>query len=94
MAVTQIWMRAGTGRAYYDKKIGGKTHSEVMRCSKRRLADHVWRIMLADERRAGTGPGGQAGATTKSGAAGPTPTASTSDKSLPGLAQHPTPAVA
>jgi hypothetical protein len=61
-------MRAGTGRAYYDKKIGeGKMHNEVMRCLKRRLADHVWRIMFADERRAGTGPGGQAGATTKSG---------------------------
>ena len=87
IAVTQIRMRASTGRAYYDKKIGeGKTHNEAMRCLKRRLADHVWRIMLADERRAGTGPGGQAGATTKSGAAGPTPTASTSERSLPGPA--------
>ena len=40
-----------TGRAYYDRKIAeGKTHNEAMRCLKRRLADHVWRIMIADER--------------------------------------------
>jgi hypothetical protein len=50
-------MRRSTGRAYYDRKIAeGKTHNEAMRCLKRRLADHVWRIMLADERR--TTPGG------------------------------------
>ncbi len=52
-ALTQVRMRGSTGRAYYDKKIAaGKTHNEAMRCLKRRLADHVWRIMLADERRA------------------------------------------
>jgi hypothetical protein len=87
IAVTQVRMRAWTGRAFYDKKIvEGKTHNETMRRSKRRLADHVWRIMLAGERRARTGPGGQAGATTKSSAAGPTPTATTSERSLPGPA--------
>ena len=44
-------MRASIGRAYYDRKISeGKTHNEAMRCRKRRLADHAWRIMIADER--------------------------------------------
>ena len=44
VALTQVHMRAGTGRAYYDHKIAeGKTHNEAMRCLKRRLADHVWR---------------------------------------------------
>jgi transposase len=51
-ALTQVRMRASTGRAYYDRKIAeGKTHNEAMRCLKRRLADHVWRIMIADVRR-------------------------------------------
>lgn len=87
VAPTQVRMRASKGRAYYDVKIAaGKTHNEAMRCLKRRLADHVWRIMIADERNARTGPGGQAGATTKSSAAGPTPTANSSEKSLPGPA--------
>ena len=51
-ALTQVRMRASTGRAYYDRKIAeGKTHNEAMRCLKRRLADHVWRTMITDERR-------------------------------------------
>lgn len=87
VALTQVRMRGSKGRAYYDMKVAaGKTHNEAMRCLKRRLADHVWRIMITDERRARTGPGGHAGATTKSGAAGPTPTANSSEKSLPGPA--------
>ena len=92
VALTQVRMRGSAGRAYYDKKIAaGKTHNEAMRCLKRRLADHVWRTMLADERRAGTGPGGHTGATMQSSATGSTPTASPSEKSLPGPAeQHPT----
>ena len=92
VALTQVRMRGSKGRTYYDMKIAaGKTHNEAMRCLKRRLADHVWRIMIADDRRARTGPGGQTGATTKSGAAGPTPTANSSEKSLPGPAvQQPT----
>lgn len=87
-ALTQVRMRGSAGRAYYDKKIAaGKTHNEAMRCLKRRLADHVWRTMLADERRAaGAGPGGHSGATLTSSAAGPSPQASSSDKSLPGPA--------
>ena len=43
-------MRHSIGRAYYDRKFReGKTHNEAMRCRKRRLADHVWRIMISDE---------------------------------------------
>jgi hypothetical protein len=39
------------GRCYYDRKIAeGKTHKEAMRCLKRRISSHVWRIMLLDER--------------------------------------------
>jgi transposase len=46
VAVTQVRMRGSAGRGYYDRKIGeGKTHNEAMRCLKRRIADHVWRLM-------------------------------------------------
>jgi transposase len=87
VALTRVRMRASTGRAYYDTKIAaGKTHNEAMRCLKRRLADHLWRLMIADERHARTGPGGHLGATTTSSAAGSTPITSSSDKSLPGPA--------
>jgi transposase len=45
-------MRNSIGRAYFDKKIAeGKTRNEAMRCLKRRLANHIWRMMIADERR-------------------------------------------
>jgi transposase len=92
VALTQVRMRSSAGRAYYDAKTAsGKTHNEAMRCLKRRLADHLWRIMLQDERHMTTGPGGHPGATTNSSAAGSTPTTSSSDKSLPRPAgPHPT----
>ena len=86
VAVTQIRMPGSRGRAYYDTKIAaGKTAREAQRCLKRRLANHIWRAMIADERRSssGAGPEGQTGATLPSSAAGPTPTASTSDQSQP-----------
>jgi hypothetical protein len=87
VAITQIRMRGSAGRAYYEAKTAaGKTHNEAMRCLKRRLADHVWRLMIQDERKVTTGPGGHPGATTNSSAAGSTPTTSSSDKSLPGPA--------
>ncbi|MFI0412427.1 transposase [Actinomadura sp. 3N508] len=56
IAVIQIRMRHTAGRAYYDRKIAeGKTPKEA----KRRLTDHIWRVMQSDERRrARTGPGG------------------------------------
>ncbi|MFF3405140.1 IS110 family transposase [Streptomyces sp. NPDC002742] len=90
VAITQIRMPGTRGHTYYQAKIAeGKTPREAQRCLKRRLADHVWRTMVADERRRTrtTGPGGQPGATSASSAAGPTPTADSSDKSLPGPAE-------
>ena len=84
VAVNQIRMPGSTGRAYYDTKIAaGKTDKEARRCLKRRLADHIWRFMIRDERQYAAGPGGQQGATMQSSAAGSTPTTSSSDKSLP-----------
>ena len=84
VALTQIRMPGSSGRAYYDTKIAArKTHNEAMRCLKRRMADHLWRLMIRDERHYAAGPGGQQGATLQSSAAGSTPTTSSSDKSLP-----------
>jgi transposase len=84
VAVSQIRTRGSAGRAYYDAKIAaGKTEKEARRCLKRRLADHIWRLMIRDQRQRAAGPGGQPGAAMQSSAAGSTPTASSSDKSLP-----------
>lgn len=86
IALTQTRMPGTRGRSYYNTKIAeGKSHKEAMRCLKRRLCDHVWRIMVTDEHchPGGAGSGGHSGATTKSCAAGSTPHASSSDKSLP-----------
>lgn len=56
VAVTQVRMRNSIGRAYFDKKIAeGKTRNEAMRCLKRRLANHIWLMMIADEQRLATG---------------------------------------
>lgn len=53
IAVIQIRMPNSPGHAYYQRKLSeGKTPKEAKRCLKRRLADHVWRVMIADERRA------------------------------------------
>ncbi|TDB71142.1 IS110 family transposase [Actinomadura sp. KC216] len=95
IAVIQIRMPRTTGRAYYDRKIAeGKTPKEAKRCLKRRLTDHIWRVMTSDERhRTPTGSGGHSGATLPSSATGSTPTAGSSDKSLPEPASgDPTPA--
>jgi transposase len=52
IAVAQVRMRNSVGRAYFDKKIAeGKTRNEAMRCLKRRLANDIWRMMIADEQR-------------------------------------------
>lgn len=92
VAVTQVRMSRSAGRAYYDRKIAeGKTRSEALRCLKRKLAEHLWRTMINDERRqprnrqrpGTTGPGGHVGAPVTSCAAGPAPMANTSDQSLP-----------
>jgi transposase len=94
IAVTQVRMRHSAGRAYYDQKLAeGKTRNEALRCLKRKLAEHIWHIMISDENRQQlkhdqtTGPGGHSGATMQSSATDPTPTASSSDKSLPGPAK-------
>ncbi|SEB45431.1 IS110 family transposase [Rhodococcus jostii] len=51
IAMVQIRMPASAGRAYYDKKIAeGKSPRAATRSLKRHLSDHVWRIMLADEK--------------------------------------------
>ncbi|WP_428849396.1 helix-turn-helix domain-containing protein, partial [Streptomyces lycopersici] len=66
VAITQIRMPGTRGHTYYQAKLAeGKTPREARRCLKRRLADHVWRTMIGDERRhtRTTGPGGQPGAT-------------------------------
>ncbi|MCX4910574.1 IS110 family transposase [Streptomyces sp. NBC_00878] len=53
IAVVQIRMPNSPGHTYYQRKLSeGKTPREAKRCLKRRLADHVWKVMLADERRA------------------------------------------
>jgi transposase len=86
MAVVQL--RHDTeGRAYYRRKLAaGKTPMEAMRALKRRLSDVVYKQMVNDAKDARTGPGGHVGATLQSSAASPIPTASSSDKSLPGPA--------
>ncbi|MEV0694805.1 hypothetical protein [Streptomyces sp. NPDC050388] len=64
VAITQIRMPGTRGHTYYQAKLAeGKTAREAQRCLKRRLADHVWRTMVGDERRrtGTTGPGGQLG---------------------------------
>ena len=54
IAVTQVRMRNSIGLAYFDKKIAeGKSGNEAMRCLKRRLANYISRMMIADEQRLG-----------------------------------------
>lgn len=85
IALAQVRMPGSRGRTYYDRTLArGKTHAEAMRCLRRRLADHVWRSMISDERRMAAGPGGQAGATLTSSAAGLIPEADSSERPLPG----------
>jgi len=91
MAIVQL-RRDTEGRAYYRRKLAaGKAPLEALRALKRRLSNVVYQHMVNDDKRArtspaGTGPGGQPGATLSSSAAGPIPTAGTSDKPLPGPA--------
>jgi transposase len=93
MAVVQL-RRDTEGRAYYRRKLAaGKTPMEAMRCLKRRLSDLVYKQMTDDARaraqgEGGTSPGGHSGAALQSSAAGPIPTAGSSDQSLPGPATN------
>ncbi|WP_117214946.1 IS110 family transposase [Allorhizocola rhizosphaerae] len=88
MAIVQL--RHDTeGRAYYRRKLAaGKTPMEAIRALKRRLSNIVYQCMANDAKTTATSPGGQRGATLQSSAASPIPTASTSDKSLPGPATN------
>jgi transposase len=91
MAIVQL--RHDTpGRTYYRRRLAeGKTTMEALRALKRHLSDVVYKQMVRDARRnraGGTGPGGQTGATLKSSADGPIPTAASSDKSQPGPATN------
>jgi transposase len=82
------------GRDYYERKRADrKAPMEAMRCVKRRLSDIVFQTMLNDAVRAtattsGTGPGGQRGHDSDSGATGSHPHTGSSEKSLPGPAKH------
>lgn len=50
IAVTQVRMRHSAGRRYFDIKIAeGKSRNEATRYLKRRLANHLWRLMIADQ---------------------------------------------
>lgn len=52
IAVTQIRTTGSLGDIHYQTKIAeGKKPREARRCLKRRLADHIWRTMVADEKR-------------------------------------------
>ncbi|MEV4715418.1 transposase [Micromonospora sp. NPDC049374] len=87
MAVVQL--RHDTeGRAYYRRKLAaGKTPMQAMRALKRRLSDIVYRQMIKDAEKSGTGPGGHTGATLQSSAANQIPMIDTSEQSLPGPAE-------
>jgi len=91
MAVTQL-RYDGDARAYFKRQLAaGKTRAEAMRSLKRHLSNVVYRHMINDAKQARTSPGGHTGATLTSSAAGPIPTAGSSDKSLPGpVNRHPT----
>jgi transposase len=89
MAIVQL--RNDTeGRAYHRRKLAaGKTPTEALRCLKRRLSDVVYRQLVADAATTKEAdPGGHAVATLISSAAGPTPSADSSEKSLPGPASR------
>ncbi len=82
VAITQM-RHPGPGRDLYDRKIAeGKTRGEARRSLKRHITDKVYATLVADAQRS---PGRQVGATHESSAAGQTPTANTSERSVPGL---------
>jgi hypothetical protein len=47
IAMTRIRMTSSSGHRYYETELAeGKTPREAARCFKRRLADHIWRVMI------------------------------------------------
>jgi transposase len=92
MATVQL-RNPGPGRDYFDRRrADGKSSMEAMRALKRRLSDLVYRAMLTDAvtptANDRTGPGGQQGHDSDSSATGSHPHTGSSDKSLPGPAEH------
>jgi transposase len=92
MATVQL-RNPGPGRDYFDRRrADGKSSMEAMRALKRRLSDLVYRAMLTDAvtptAHDRTGPGGQQGHDSDSSATGSHPHTGSSDKSLPGPAEH------
>jgi transposase len=72
-AITQIRYAHSPGRAFFDRKVTeGKTKKEAVRALKRRIADAVFRQLLADAR-AFRDPGGQRGTALQSSVTGSTP---------------------
>ena len=50
IALVQVGTPGCAGHPYFRRKLAeGKTTREAMRCLKRRIADHVWRVMISDE---------------------------------------------
>ncbi len=91
VAITQM-RHPGPGRDFYDRKLAeGKTRGEARRALKRHITDRIHATLLHDAQRS---PGRQVGASLQSSAAGQTPTANTSEKSVPGLRKKATPRVA
>ncbi len=88
-AVTQVSHQASEGRAYYDRKVKeGKTIKEALRCLKRRISDAIFAHLVTDakhkprlSRRAREGKWGTALSPARPAH---TPSASSSDKPLPG----------
>ena len=81
-AISQIRLDTD-GRAYYRRKRAeGNKPLEAIRCLKRRISDAIYRQLLDDAERAaaqdaGTGPGGQCGASQESSAVDLPPATST-----------------
>ncbi|MFZ0323108.1 MAG: IS110 family transposase [Actinomycetes bacterium] len=87
VAITQM-RHPGPGRDLYDRKIAaGKARGEARRALKRHITDRVYSTLVAGAQRS---PGRQVGATLDSSAAGQSPTANTSERSVPGLRKQAT----
>jgi transposase len=91
VAVTQVRNATPARELYLRKLSEGKSKKEALRVVKRRVSNAIFRTIVLDVEEA-AGPGGQSGATLQSSATGPTPTAGSSEKPLPGPDIEATPA--
>jgi len=91
VAVTQVRNDTPARQLYARKISEGKTKKEALRVVKRRVADAIFRQLVADaQREEKVGPGGQAGTSLSSSVTSSTPTAGSSEKPQPGPAPEPT----